>query len=208
MRLNIMFIKSVVMLLLSLTTIACKKEQKQEELSSDTFKCEVNGVQYKDKMPILLPPGATRFPWFGYYYLNDRENYKYLIFQSFPRLENVSSDVAARYYNLEIYCPLDAELQVNKEYLFEAIPGEDYLMPVNYEIKYRDKQKAYSSISANGDLNNNCFGTGKMVIKSIDTDKMEVRGILELLIPSPIVAENKKLLTIKGEFRTTLNKNY
>ncbi len=202
-----MFFKSI-LVLMSLLTIACKKEKQQEELSSSTFKCEVNGVRYMDKTPIFSPPGAARFPWFGYYYLNDRENYKYLIFQTFPKLENANSDVAAKYYNLEIYCPLDTELQVNKEYLFEAIPGEDYLMPVNYEIKYRDKQKAYSIISANGDLNNNCFGTGKMVIKSIDMDKMEVRGILELIIPSPIVSENKKLLTIKGEFLTTLNKNH
>jgi len=195
-----LFIKTMLATAISMLVLSCKKKNNREELSSwrSDLIAEVNGVPYRDLKPWILPPGALRTPWSRYEF---KEGKGHLFFTSDIIVEkNGKTDYAWR-YSIIVNIPLNSRLEAGKEYPFEAIEGEDYRMHLNYELKYRDKGLAYCSVVADGDLNNICFGTGKLTVATLDEEKSLMTGALELTVPSPVLEDNKKLLEIKGRFR-------
>jgi len=180
--------------------LSCKKKNNREELSTwrSDFIAEVNGVPYRDLKPWILPPGVLRTPWSRYAF---KEGIGRFFFHSSAMLEKNSTTGYASRYGITADLPLNSRLEAGKEYLFGAIEGEDYRMPVSHEFQYRNKGLAYCSVVADGDLNNICFGTGKLFVEALDEEKGLMTGTLELTVPSPVLGDNKKLLEIKGRFR-------
>ncbi|UZJ63277.1 hypothetical protein OKW96_12190 [Sphingobacterium sp. KU25419] len=124
------------------------------------FTCEVDGIAYKDQTPYILPPGAKRTPTFNYHF---DDSQKGMYFSSRLALVNKGqSDVGG--YAVMIDIPLEAPLEINKEYQFAGISGENHRMPINYLFTYREKGLAYCNVYANGEMNYNSFGTGKLII--------------------------------------------
>jgi len=197
-----LFIKTMLATVISMSALSCKKKNNREELSSwrSDFICEVNGVPYRDLKPWILPPGVLRTPWSRYEF-KERESTGRFFFHSNAMLEKNSTTGYASRYGITVELPLNSRLEAGKEYLFEAIEGEDYRMPVNHEFLYRNKGLAYCSVVADGDLNNICFGTGKFIVDTLDEDKELLTGVLEFTVPSSVLEDDKKLLNIKGRFR-------
>jgi len=195
-----LFIKAMLATAVGMSALSCKKKNNREELSSwrSDLIAEVNGVPYRDLKPWILPPGVLRTPWSRYEF---KDGNGHLFFVSNIIVEkNGKTDYAWR-YSITVNTPLNSRLEAGKEYPFEAIEGEDYRMPVNHEFQYRNKGLAYCSVVADGDLNNICFGTGKLTVATLDEEKSLMTGALELIVPSPVLEDNKKLLNIKGRFR-------
>jgi len=197
-----LFINTMLVMAIGMSALSCKKKNTREELSSwrSDLIAEVNGVPYRDLKPWILPPGVLRTPWARYVF-KEKESTGRFFFHSNAMLEKNSKTAYAWRYGITVNTPLNSRLEAGKEYPFEAIEGEDYRMPVNHESQYRNKGLAYCSVVADGDLNNICFGTGKLIVGSLDEEKGLMTGTLEFTVPSPVLEDNKKLLEIKGRFR-------
>lgn len=195
-------IKPLIIGLICFTTVACDKENKST-LWPAKFTCEVDGIAYKDQTPYILPPGAKRTPTFNYHF---DDSQKGMYFSSRLALVNKGqSDVGG--YAVMIDIPLEAPLEINKEYQFAGISGENHRMPINYLFTYREKGLAYCNVYANGEMNYNSFGTGKLIIKSFDQEKSQVVGDIEFSVPSPVSEDEHKLLSFKGQFETSINQD-
>jgi hypothetical protein len=195
-------IKLLITGMICLITMACNKENKST-LWPAKFTCEVDGITYKDQTPYILPPGAKRTPSFNYHF-DDLQ--KGMYFSSRLALVNQGqSEVGG--YAIMIDIPLKDPLAINKEYQFVGMAGEEHNMPINYLFKYREKGLAYCHVYANGEMNKNSFGTGKLIIQSFDLEKSQVVGQIEFLVPSPVSEDAHKRLSFKGQFDTGINQN-
>jgi len=103
------------------------------------------------------------------------------------------------YISYELF--LDTFLVEGKKYHLTPLPDLEYL--VDMDEYYRQK-KSFCSIKLEGGSAQKCFGKGYVEISKIDLDNNKVEGNIDFKIVSPVEADNKKPLKIKGEFNSRL----
>ncbi len=172
---------------------ACDK--KGNPLPSDIkFSGELNGVMYKDEMPMVIPPGAQRTPVLEIVagdqgYINIRSSLK----------PEDSGDTHGD-FSLNIRVPLSEQIQLNKEYSFSPIAGKEKLTGSD-NLLYLDGKNQFVSISSTSySLDTKYYGKGTLVLTEYDLVKNKAQGKVEFVFPYDIWGSNIMDLKMSGQF--------
>lgn len=204
---------------LALIQAGCVKSWTSKKSLDIQFKCEINGIKYIDKPPVIsATPGAQFTPYLGYVF-NDK--IKAASFKSDLRLDKSNSQPE---YTLAIDLPIDSLLAANKKYViggdasqnYSTLPGYIFDDGEKMSWDYRDRKIPYCMI---GTMNNihygYAFGKGYIEFTEIgqrvdnifhDTTKY-AKGNVDIQIASPLKSDGGKVLNIKGEFTCKIRPN-
>jgi len=190
----IRFVKAqIVCSLIIFLIAACDK--KGNPLPSDImFRAQLNGVGYKDVMPMVIPPGAKRTP-----ILEIVQGDKgYININSFLKPEDSGGKHGD--FSLNIRVPLSEQIQLNKEYSFTPIANKEKLTGSD-NLLYLDGANQFVSISSTSyNLDTKYYGKGTLVLTEYDLVKNRAKGKVELVFPYDIWDSNIKDLKMSGEF--------
>ena len=177
---------------------ACDKHG--NPLPSDLkFIAVLNGVKYKDELPMFLPPGVQRTPVMQIVSADTG----YLNLRSLLKTED-ENDIHGN-FSLKIRIPTIEPIQVNKKYSFSPIPGKEVLFGIESLI-YLEGAKQFVSVSSTYfNLDLRYFGTGTLVFTSYDLEKNRAKGKVDFVLPYDIWDSESKDLKLTGEFYCWIN---
>ncbi|WP_343539854.1 hypothetical protein [Sphingobacterium thalpophilum] len=186
-------IKPIVSALIIFLIVSCDK--KGNPLPSDImFTAQLNGIKYKDVMPMVIPPGAQRTPVLeivlgGQGYINIRSSLK----------PEDSGDKHGD-FSLNIRVPLGEQIQLNKEYSFTPIVGKEKLTGSD-NLLYLDGANQFVSISSTSyNLDIHYYGKGTLILTEYDLVKNKAKGKVEFTFPYDKWDSGTKELKMSGEF--------
>ena len=186
-------IKGIVSALMILLIVGCDK--KGNPLPSDIiFTAQLNGIKYKDVMPMVIPPGAKRTPVLEIVpgdqgYINIRSS-----------LNPEDSGDKHGDFSLNIRVPLREQIQLNKKYSFTAIVGKEKLTGSD-NLLYLDGANQFVSISSTSyNLNTHYYGNGTLILTEYDLVKNKAKGKVEFTFPYDKWDSGTKELKMSGEF--------
>ncbi|WP_312363581.1 hypothetical protein [Sphingobacterium sp.] len=170
-------------------------DKKGNPLPSDImFSAQLNGIKYKDVMPMVIPPGAKRTPILTI----EQGDQGYINIRSSLKPED-SGDKHGD-FSLNIRVPLSEQIQLNKEYFFTPIEGKEKLTGSDNLI-YLDGANQFVSISSTSyNLDTKYYGKGTLVLTEYDLVKNKAKGKVEFVFPYDIWGSNIMDLKMSGEF--------
>ena len=193
MRIIIKLILSALILIL---IVGCDK--KGNPLPSDImFTAQLNGIKYKDVMPMVIPPGAKRTPVLEIVY-GDKNYFK---INSFLEPES-PEDKNAFFLNIRV--PLSEQIVLNKIYSFSPIDGKEKVTGLEDQI-YREGNKQFVSITSRYNLDTHYYGKGTLILTEYDLEKNRARGKVDFVLPYDIWDSESKDLKLTGEFYCWIN---
>ena len=193
MRIIIKLILSALILIL---IVGCDK--KGNPLPSDImFTAQLNGIKYKDVMPMVIPPGAKRTPVLEIVY-GDKNYFK---INSFLEPES-PEDKNAFFLNIRV--PLSEQIVLNKIYSFSPIDGKEKVTGLEDQI-YREGNKQFVSITSRYNLDTHYYGKGTLILTEYDLEKNKAKGKVDFVLPYDIWDSESKDLKLTGEFYCWIN---
>ncbi|WP_133166269.1 hypothetical protein [Sphingobacterium haloxyli] len=182
---------------MTLSLFACDKDG-NPLLSALSFKCEIDGVKYKDQMPLVIPPGAKRSPIIHHVIDNDA---KYIHFSSSLKREENPKDEGSVSFGFRI--PMDKNIVVGKTYNFIPIDGKEILEGIDNLI-YLEGSLPFVRL-----LNVDTFyyGNGTVVFTEFDLESKRARGKVQVTFPSEL-QNTKSEVHLNGEFFCQVQRAY
>ena len=189
-------IKPILSALILFLIVGCDK--KGNPLPSDImFTAQLNGIKYKDVMPMVIPPGAKRTPVLEIFY-GDKNYFK---INSFLEPES-PEDKNAFFLNIRV--PLSEQIVLNKIYSFSPIDGKEKVTGLEDQI-YREGNKQFVSITSRYNLDTHYYGKGTLILTEYDLEKNRARGRVDFVLPYDIWDSESKDLKLTGEFYCWIN---
>lgn len=195
---SIFSIYRVVIIILIPLFIACDKIG-NPKLSGSSFRCEINGVKYKDQMPMFIPPGAQRSPVIEHVIYNDDQ---YIQFSS--SLTPEAEEAEQRGYQINFRIPMDGNVVLNQAYQFEPIESKEILEGID-NLLYLEGSKQFVRILSNGKY---FYGEGTVVFTEFDLTEQKAMGKLKITFPYPLLDMDHEGLQLNGEFICWVKRSY
>lgn len=170
-------------------------DKKGNPLPSDIiFNAQLNGIKYKDVMPMVIPPGAQRTPVLEIV----QGDQGYINLQSSLKPQDGGDKHGG--FSLNIRVPLNEQIQLNKEYSFSPIAGKEKLTGSDNLI-YLDGANQFVSISSTSyNLDTKYYGKGTFILTEYDLVKNKAKGKVEFTFPYDKWDSGTKELKMSGEF--------
>ncbi len=173
-------------------------------LSDINFKCEINGVKYKDQMPMFLFPGAQRSP------VIKHDKYKgdeYIQFSSFLTPEDDRKGQDEYYAVFRI--PVNGNISLDQIYQFEPIEGKEILEGLENQIYINEGSRQFVSISSTRyNVDTYYYGKGTVVFSEFDFTSQRAKGKVEFTFPSLSLDGKSEELHLNGEFYCWVESDY
>lgn len=176
-------------------------DKKGNPLPSDIiFTAQLNGIKYKDVMPMVIPPGAKRTPVLEIV----QGDHSYINIRSSLKPEDDSDKRGDFLLNIRV--PLSEQIELNKKYSFSPIAGKERVTGSDNLI-YLEGAKQFVSISSTSfNVDTKYYGTGTLVLTEYDSVKNKAKGKVDLVFPYHDSITQKDELEIRGEFFCWINK--
>lgn len=189
--------------LLALFSTSCDK--KGNPLPSEIkFSAKLNGVDYLDQMPMILPPGARRTPVMEIEHLGTNKSYTLLRSLLIP----VNQTNKSGNFYLTIRIPSVESLTIGRPYTFEVIQGEDKLTRIDENV-YEDENRQFVSISSSSFMiDTDYYGTGTVTFSRYDTVKNKVKGTVDFTFAYDGWKDSTTQLKLIGDFFCSIINNY
>ncbi|GEM_PF-620459 len=170
-------------------------DKKGNPLPSDIiFTAQLNGIKYKDVMPMVIPPGAKRTPVLEIV----QGDHSYINIRSSLKPEDDSDKRGD--FSLNIRVSLSEQIELNKKYSFSPIAGKEKVIGSDNLI-YLEGAKQFVSISSTSfNVDTKYYGNGTLVLTEYDLVKNKAKGNVEFFIPYDNWDANIKDLKMSGEF--------
>ncbi len=166
------------------------------------FSAKLNGMDFLDQMPMVIPPGARRTPVLEVEYFGTDKSY----FQVRSFLKPVDQNNKLGDFYLLIRIPSKEQLSVGKAYTFDIIPGKDILTGIDRKI-YEDENRLFTSISSSTfNIDTDYYGVGTVTFTEYDSVKNRARGKVDLVFPYHDSITQNDELELNGEFFCWINK--
>lgn len=194
--------RTLIMILMPLSFFACDKDG-NPILSDINFKCEINGVKYKDQMPILLPPGAQRSPVITHVKYNEND---YIQFSSLLTPEDEQTGQSE--YSVIFRIPMNENVLLSQAYQFEPIEGKEILEGLDNLIYLEGNTQFVRIYSFNYNVDTHYYGKGTVVFTEFDLTSHRAKGKVEFTFPYLSLDGKSEELHLNGEFYSWVKSDY
>lgn len=169
-------------------------EKEEAQLSDINFTSKINGLNYLDRLPLLLPPGAQRSPIINVE--NSANGYIELISKLSPEDEQHGHGS----FLLQIRLPLDERIATNEIYRFEPYDGQDQLSGGD-RLLYLESSGPFGALSSSKfKIETTFYGNGTIVFSEFDTNTNKARGRVEVNFPYSEWNSEQDYIKLSGTF--------
>lgn len=188
--------RNLLLILLPLSFLGCDK--KGNPLPSNyNFKCEINGIKYKDQGPMFLStPGARPSP-----VISVEE--KYIQFSTTVGEENAA--VNKNRYSILLNIPNEIGIPLNQAIPFKPIEGKE-ILEGDDNVFYLQGIKQFARIYSMNNLDRQSYGTGTVTFSKYDLAGASAAGRLEITFPNTDLDAKEKELKVVGNFECWIDK--